>query len=104
MRRAVRDPGDVVMAGEDRPYLEWLGHLQCAVENCPNQPGPPHHPRHNVAMSKRAHDHRSVNLCHEHHEQAQTYRLLGMDKYQLRAWLDEVAAKRRAEYLNTYQG
>jgi hypothetical protein len=92
------------VAGEDRQYILWLGSLPCAVPGCHNQPGPPHHPRHDVAMSRRAHDHRAVNLCHEHHEQAQTYQLLGMDKYQLREWLDEVAAKRRAEYLNNDQG
>ena len=90
------------MAGESPAYTAWLREKPCAA--CGIGPTQVHHPRHDVAMSKRAHDHRAVNLCHEHHEQAQTYQLLGMDKYQLRAWLDEVAAKRRAEYLTINQG
>jgi hypothetical protein len=86
------------MANEDREYLTWLRWRGCSVPGCTILPGQPHHPRHDVAMGKRAHDHRAVPLCYEHHEQAQTYRLLGMTREQLRTWLDQVSAECRHEY------
>ena len=89
------------MAGEDPHYLAWLGTQPCAVPDCGRQSAPPHHPRHSVGMSQRAHDHRAVPLCHEHHDSVQTYAL--MPKLQLRDWLDVVAARCRTNYLNIDQ-
>ena len=61
--------------------------------------GPPHHVRHNVGMGMRAHDHRAVPLCLEHHEDAQRYRLAGMDKIEMRSFFDNVAEKLRTQFL-----
>ena len=87
------------MAGEDKSYIRWVGSGMCCLPSCGQMSGPPHHPRHNVGMGQRAHDHRAVPLCMEHHEDAQQYRLAGMTKEKMREFLDEVAEKLRVQYL-----
>jgi hypothetical protein len=66
--------------------------------------GPPHHPRHDVGMSQKAHDHRAVPLCMEHHEDAQRYRLAGMDKYKMRVFFDDQGEQLRTRYLQQQGG
>jgi hypothetical protein len=64
--------------------------------------GPPHHPRHNVGMGMRAHDHRVVPLCPEHHEDAQQYRgvFAAMGKLGMREFFNEVTEKLQTQYLS----
>ena len=87
------------MASEDKPYLRWLGSGRCCAPGCMVMSGPPHHPRHDVGMGQRAHDRRAVPLCMEHHEDAQRYRLAGMDKYKMREFFDDIAEKMRTQYI-----
>ena len=89
------------MANEDRDYLTWLRWKPCLV--CGRHPCQAHHPRHNVGMGQRAHDHRAVPLCYQHHEDVQQYRLDGMNREQLRDWMDAAAERLRKDY-NRNQG
>lgn len=91
------------MAGEDPDYISWLGRKPCAC-GCGRRSGPPHHPRHDVGIAKRAHDHRAVPLSPECHESI--HRLTfgffkGWVRQQVRDWLDALAVKYRAEYAKT---
>lgn len=63
--------------------------------------GPPHHPRHNVGMAMRAHDHRVVPLCYPHHEDAQGYKgvFREMGNEGMREYFDDVAEKLRTQYI-----
>jgi hypothetical protein len=90
------------MAGEDHFYIAWLGGKECS-SRCGRRSGPPHHPRHNVGLAMRAHDHRAVPLCPECHESI--HRLTfgffkGWNRQQVRYWLDALAVKYRALYEN----
>lgn len=89
------------MAGEDRAYIRWLGGGRCIVPGCRKMSGPPHHVRHDVGMGMRAHDHRAVPLCPEHHEDAQQYRgVFGkMGRQGMREFFDDAAERLRTQYL-----
>ena len=89
------------MAGEDSAYLRWLAYRRCIAPGCNQRSGPPHHPRHGVAMSRRAHDHRAVPLCPCCHEDAQQYRGVwsAMGKIGMRAYFDDAATELRNLYL-----
>ena len=85
------------MANENRPYLLWLSTHPCAVPGCHDRSGPPHHPRHDVGLGRRAHDHRAVPICHQHHVElhAKNGAFLGWPNDRLRAWLDATGAALR---------
>jgi hypothetical protein len=68
--------------------------------------GPPHHPRHNVGMAMRAHDHRAVPLCPTCHDSI--HRLTcgpfkGWVRDQVRAFLDALGDSLRAEYQRNHE-
>lgn len=85
------------MANEDPNYTSWLREQPCA--GCGLKPaGQVHHPRHAVAMGKRAHDHRGIPACYKCHEDVQRYRFREMTRDMLRTWLDLVAAVLRQRY------
>jgi hypothetical protein len=92
------------MAGEDRPYLAWVGSKLCATK-CGRTSGPPHHPRHaplggGVGLALKAHDRRAVNLCHQCHVDIHSLSgfFRGWRKQELRDWLDEVARDLQKQY------
>ena len=64
--------------------------------------GPPHHPRYNVGMALRAHDHRAVPLCPECHDSIHRLtcgRFKGWVRQQVRDFLDDQGEALRALYL-----
>jgi len=94
------------MANEDRYYICWLGVQTCCATDCRNKSGPPHHPRHDVGMGMRAHDHRAVPLCPECHESI--HRLTwgtfkGWTRDMVREFMDKKAMKYRKLYTSIEQ-
>jgi hypothetical protein len=66
--------------------------------------GPPHHPRHNVGMAMRAHDHRVAPLCVDCHTSIHSLtwgRFKGWVRDQVRKFLDEQGAELRKQYLES---
>jgi len=86
------------MANEDLTYILWLSRLPCSM--CGSISGPPHHPRHNVGLALRAHDHRAVPICYRCHEDLHRLsgRFRGWTRDRLRAWLDDLAVTLREQY------
>lgn len=90
------------MANEDPDYLDWIRRQPCAA--CGRAaPSEPHHPRHNVAMGRRAHDHRAVPLCgltcHVPGIHALAGRFAGWTNTRVAAWCDDVAARLFPRYV-----
>ena len=88
------------MATEDPDYLAWVRRQRCAVPGCESS-SEAHHPRHDVGLGLRAHDHRAIPLCHQHH--AELHGLCGYFKgwsrEQVRAFCERESAATRARYL-----
>jgi hypothetical protein len=92
------------VANEDRDYLRWIAAHPCAM--CGAASGPPHHPRHDVGLGLRAHDHRAVPLCHSCHEELHRLNghFAGWSRDKLRSWLDAVAASMRVLHDSSTNG
>lgn len=91
------------MANEDPDYLEWIRRQPCCVPGC-GKAAEAHHPRHAVGLAQRAHDHRAIPLCPEHHG-AGIHRLTsgffkGWSREQVRAFCDREGARFRERYLD----
>ena len=90
------------MANEDLDYLRWVGRQLCAC-GCGRQSGPPHHPRHDVGLALRAHDHRAIPLspkCHESIHRLTFGSFKGWSREQVRAFCDREGARFRERYLD----
>lgn len=89
------------MAGEDDDYTAWVRRQRCRVpgQTCTN-PAEVHHPRHNVGLAQRAHDHRALALCHQHHADlhALSGPFKGWVRDMVRAYCDEEGALLLALY------
>lgn len=91
------------MANEDPVYLRWVGSLTCSAPGCNRNSGHPHHPRHDVGLGLRAHDHRAIPLCHKCHESIHRLTFGAFKNWtreQVRAFCEREGAKCRDRYLD----
>jgi len=95
-----------MMAGEDRNYTVWLSWRRCCAPGGCGKLAECHHPRHDVGMGLRAHDHRAVPLCRQDHIDIEQHdgRFAGWTKEQVAEWCDLMAAHYRRIYLDTENG
>jgi hypothetical protein len=99
-----RDRGDL----DDPAYLDYIRAQMCRAPGLPtHKGGDPHHARHDergagIGANLKAHDHRAISLCREHHTDIDAFSgpFKGWDKQRMHAWVDEQIAKQRAAYLS----
>jgi hypothetical protein len=106
--RKRKDRGDI----DDPAYLAYLRAQPCRAPGLPpHAGGDPHHARHeasgaSVGGKLKAHDHRAISLCREHHTDidALSGPFKGWVRAQVHAWVDQQIAAQRADYLRWVAG